>query len=463
MSLSPNDLRQVPVFQDLSQGELEWLLEHGQERYAQPGEIVDEYGAKAERMMIILEGEVEVRLGNSFDNRIYIAAPAVGGVLPFSRMTTNSAMIVATKPSTLLLIHKDQFMPMLNAIPTLGPRLVGLMTDRAREFTRLDLRQEKLMLLGKLSAELAHEFNNPASAAKRSAAGLLESFGDLERAAAGVGEKLGLAALENLLAYLQTLQPKPLSAVARADLEEQIGNWLQARGNPQAWDWAATWVEAGASLEWLEGLHHLKTGIAEEAMPEVLAWLETSIRVRSLAGAVQESTERISALVKAIKSYTYMDQAPQQAIDVRAGLDNTLAIFGHKLKKGITLERDYDPNLPKLEGNGAELNQVWTNLIDNAIDAMNGSGTLRIRAAKEGEQIVVEIGDTGPGIPAEMKAKIFDPFFTTKEAGQGTGLGLDTVRRIVEQHRGNIHLESKPGDTRFQVRLPMGKTQTAQP
>ncbi|MER3554050.1 MAG: hypothetical protein C4331_06790 [Meiothermus sp.] len=447
-------LRSVPVLADLEDSALEWFLEHGEYREYAAGETLVEQGSPADRMVFVLAGRFEFHFPGQAEP-LRVEAGAVTGLLPFSRMTQFTGSARASEPVKALLVYKPEFMPMLSAIPELGPRLVGILTDRVRVWSQSELRQEKLMSLGKLSAGLAHELNNPASAAKRSAAGLLESFGDLERAAARVGEKLGAGVLEGLLDYLQTLQPRPMSAMARADLEEEIGGWLETQGNPKAWEWASTWADAGASVAWLEGLHTLKTGIPKEAMPEVLGWLEASIRVRGLVGVVQDSTERISGLVKAIKSYTYMDQMPKQEIDVREGLDNTLAIFGYKLKKGIALERDYDPNLPKLEANGAELNQVWTNLIDNALDAMNGSGTLRVRAVREGDSLLVEIGDSGPGIPPEVVGKIFDPFFTTKEVGKGTGLGLETARRIVEAHKGSIRVESKPGDTRFQVRLPL--------
>lgn len=457
---APELLRNVPVLADLTDEALEWLLEHGEYREYSAGDTLVEAGTPADRMVIVLRGSFEFRFPGQ-PEPLRSEAGQVTGLLPFSRMAQFAGTARATEPLEVLMVYKPEFMPMLSAIPELGPRLVGILTDRVRSWSQSELRQEKLMSLGKLSAGLAHEMNNPASAAKRSAAGLLESFGELERAAARVGEKLGAGVLENLLSHLQTLKSKPLSAMARADLEDEIGGWLEAQGNNRAWEWASTWADAGASVEWLEGLHNLKTGIPKEAMPEVLAWLEASIRVRGLVGVVGDSAERISGLVKAIKSYTHMDQVPKAEIDVREGLDNTLAIFGYKLKKGIALERDYAPDVPRLEVNGAELNQVWTNLIDNALDAMNGSGTLRVRVARDGDFVLVEISDTGPGIPPEVQGKIFDPFFTTKEVGKGTGLGLETARRIVEAHRGNIRVESKPGDTRFRVCLPIGKTQAA--
>ncbi|HEU4741362.1 MAG TPA: ATP-binding protein [Meiothermus sp.] len=449
-------LSAVPLLADLEDPELSWLIEHGEYQRFAEGETVVEQGTPADRMVILLEGALEFRFSHSADP-LRIEAGNITGLLPFSRMTHFAGTAVALAPIQALFIYKSEFMPMLSAIPALAPRLVGLLTDRVRSFSQQELRREKLASLGKLAAGLAHELGNPASAAKRAAATLAESLVELETLSARLGARIGAEGMEQLLAYLGRLEPRPLSAMERADLEDELGRWLEAHNPAKAWDWAATWADAGASVEWLEGLHTLKHELAApQALPEVLAWLEASLRVRGQVQVVQDSTERISGLVRAIKSYTYMDQTPRQEVDVREGLDNTLAIFGHRLRKGVRLERDYDPALPKISAYGSELNQLWTNLIDNALDAMGGSGTLRVRAVREGEGVLVEIRDSGPGIPPELRAKIFDPFFTTKEVGRGTGLGLETVRRIVEHHKGSIQVESQPGDTRFQVRLPSG-------
>ncbi|MDX2006651.1 MAG: ATP-binding protein [Meiothermus sp.] len=448
-------LRAVPILADLSDQELDWLIENGRYEEFPVGAVPVEQGAPADKMVIMLAGRLEFRFPTSTESLI-IEPGSVTGLLPFSRMTHFVGMGRALTPMQTLSIYKPDFMPMLNAIPALGQRLVGMLTDRVRNWSQQELRQEKLASLGKLSAGLAHELNNPASAAKRASAGLLEAFNDLELTTARVGQRLGADGMELLLGHLQTLRPRLLSAMERADLEDELGGWLEGHGAAAAWDKAATWADAGVTVDWLEALSHLKHEIADPAtLPMVWAWLEASIRTRSQLGVIQDSTERIAGLVKAIKGYTHMDQMPKQELDIHDGLESTIAIFGYKLKKGIRLERDYAKNLPKVDLYASEINQVWTNLIDNALDAMGEGGTLRIRTAREGGQILVEIGDSGPGIPPEIQGRIFDAFFTTKEVGKGTGLGLEMVRRIVQQHGGTVRLQSKPGDTRFQVRLPV--------
>jgi signal transduction histidine kinase len=449
-SLEP--LRKVEVFEGLADEQLEWFLNHGDYREYRDGDIVGKQGDPSDYMFIVLDGFLEFRQG---DNVFRNEAGKVTGMLPFSRLTQFAGTGVAVGNLKMILVHKEDFMDMLNHMPELGQRLVGIMIDRAREFSKLELRQEKLMSLGKLSAGLAHELNNPAAATQRSASQLAEAMLDLETRSARLGAKIGVDGLEKLIAHLSTLVHKPLTALERSEREDELVEWIENNGGKNAYDWAATWVDAGADINWVEGLHTLKYEVAsKEAMPEVVAWLEATLRTRSLVNVIKDSSERISGLVKAIKSYTYMDQAAKQEINVQDGLETTLSLFAYKFKKGITVQRDYAPNLPKISAFGSELNQVWTNLIDNAIDAMNGQGIIRVKTRLEPEHILIEIGDNGPGIPADVQARMFEPFFTTKEVGKGTGLGLDTVRQIVKHHGGSIRVESEPGDTRFQIRLP---------
>jgi signal transduction histidine kinase len=446
-------LRNIEVFEGIPDKDLQWFIEHGDYREYADGDIIGKQNDPSDYMFIILEGIIEFRQG---DNYFRNEAGKVTGMLPFSRLTHFAGTGVAIGNLKMLRVHKKDFMDMLNHIPDLGQRLVGLMVDRAREFSKLELRQEKLMSLGKLSAGLAHELNNPAAATQRSASQLSEAMFDLETRSARLGAKIGVDGLEKLVKHLSTLEHKPLSALERSEREDELVDWLENNGAKNAYDWAATWVDAGADIAWVEGLHALKYEIAsEEAMPEVVAWLEATLRARSLVNVIKDSTERISGLVKAIKSYTYMDQAAKQEINMQDGLETTLSLFGYKFKKGIKIERDYAPNLPKISAFGSELNQVWTNLIDNAVDAMDGQGIIRVKTRLEPEHILIEIGDNGPGIPKDVQARMFEPFFTTKEVGKGTGLGLDTVRQIIKHHGGTINVESKPGDTRFQIRLPI--------
>jgi signal transduction histidine kinase len=446
-------LRKIEVFEGFSDKDLQWFLDHGDYREYADNDIIGKQNDPSDYMFIILEGIIEFRQG---DNVFRNEAGRVTGMLPFSRLTKFAGTGVAIGNLKMLRIHKKDFMDMLNHIPDLGQRLVGLMVDRAREFSKLELRQEKLMSLGKLSAGLAHELNNPAAATQRSASQLSEVMFDLETRSARLGAKIGVDGLEKLVAHLSTLQHKPLTALERSEREDELTDWFENNGAKNAYDWAATWVDAGADIAWVDNLHTLKYEVAsKEAMPEVIAWLEATLRTRSLVNVIKDSTERISGLVKAIKSYTYMDQAAKQEISIQDGLETTLSLFSYKFKKGITVERDYAPNLPKISAFGSELNQVWTNLIDNAIDAMNGQGIIRVRTRLEPKHILIEIGDSGPGIPGDVQARMFEPFFTTKEVGKGTGLGLDTVRQIIKHHQGSINVESKPGDTQFQIRLPL--------
>jgi signal transduction histidine kinase len=453
LTASLEQLRKVEVFEGFSDEQLRWFLEHGDYRRYTSGDIVGNQGDPSDYMFIVLEGALEFHQG---DNVFHNGAGKVTGMLPFSRLTNFAGTGTAVGNLAMLLIHKKDFMDMLTHLPELGQRLVAIMLDRAREFSKLELRQEKLMSLGKLSAGLAHELNNPAAATQRSAAQLTEAMFDLETRSAKLGATIGVDGLEKLVTHLATLVHQPLTALERSEREDELAQWLENNGAKNAYDWAATWVDAGADIAWVDGLHTLKYEVAsKEAMPEVVAWLEATLRTRSLVNVIKDSSERISGLVKAIKSYTYMDQAAKQEIKVQDGLETTLSLFAYKFKKGITVERDYALELPKISAFGSELNQVWTNLIDNAIDAMNAQGVLRVTTRLEPKHLLVEIGDNGPGIPEDVQARMFEPFFTTKEVGKGTGLGLDTVRQIVKHHQGTIRVESTPGDTRFQIRLPL--------
>lgn len=448
MSLSTADLRKVPALADLLEAELQWLIDHGKEQRFQAGQVVVRDGDPPDWMLILLEGHLEFRWADSNDALYDTKAGDIVGALPYSRMQKYNGTGWARADLRCLAIHRQDFPALLQAIPELTPRLVGILLDRVRYISRLDFRMEKLASLGKLSAGLAHELNNPSAAATRAAVGLTETLSALQTQAALVTKQIGVAGLRDLLGYLQTLHLRPLSSLERADLEDQLLAWLEPYGVHDSGEWA----DAGATVAWLEGL---QSRTPAEALPTVLAWIHTTIRIQSMLQLVQETTQRISKLVTAVKRYTFMDQAPKQAVDVVEGLENTLLIFSHRLKNNIQVVRDYAPDPPQVWAFGSELNQVWTNLIDNALDAMGESGTLTVHVAQEGSFLLVEIGDTGQGIPVEIQGKIFDPFFTTKEIGQGTGLGLETVRRIVQGHDGTMRVESRPGDTRFQVRLPV--------
>jgi signal transduction histidine kinase len=350
------------------------------------------------------------------------------------------------------------FPELVQKMPELAKRLVGLMADRIRETTRIEQQRDRLAALGKLSAGLAHELNNPASAAKRATSQLRDILKKIKNASLELGRRdltsAQRAEIEKLeTSFIQHDDP-PLDALAISDLEEQLDSLLRSHGQTDLWQLAADLARKNIKPEVLESLFAaLDAGTARAALVRIAA----SVEIAGLLNEIESSISRISDLVGAVKEYTYMDQAPVQNVDIVKSLETTLTILNHKLKRGVVVQRDYQ-RVPLLVNSfGSELNQVWTNLIDNAIDAMGGKGELRVRTYREDGCVVVEIGDNGPGVSPEVEPHIFEPFFTTKGVGEGTGLGLDTVQRIVKKHRGSIHVDSKPGDTRFQVWLPLAE------
>jgi signal transduction histidine kinase len=341
-------------------------------------------------------------------------------------------------------------------MPELTQRLVGLMSDRIRETTRLEQQRDRLVALGKLSAGLAHELNNPASAAKRAASQLRATIKRVRDASLELGRQdltaTQKAEIERLEASLAQTDVPPPDALTASDLEDQLDSLLRSHGQSDLWQLAADLAHRNFKPELLEQMFAtLDANTARAALVRI----SSSVEIVDLLNQIESSTSRISELVCAIKEYTFMDQAPVQNVDIVKTLETTLTILNHKLKRGVAVHRDYQKTPLLVNSFGSELNQVWTNLIDNAIDAMGGKGELRVRAYLEDNCAVVEITDNGPGISPEVEPHIFEPFFTTKGVGEGTGLGLDTVQRIVKKHRGNIQVRSEPGNTRFQVWLPL--------
>jgi signal transduction histidine kinase len=455
-------LRKVPVFEDLKEDQLQWFASNAEDLHFEPGEVVVEAGAPADRLIVILAGELQGKRNAGLGVYI-VGAGAITGMLPFSRMTQFPTTIRATAPTRLAALHKDHFDEMFRRIPDIQPRLVGLLTDRVRESTRADQQLEKLAALGKLSAGLAHELNNPASAVRRSTAGLRDALANLREAnfrlcrevlSDGVLEHL--SDVEKEVATEMTGSPV-MDALDRSDREDRVTASLEKLGVTRPWELAPALVEAEADENCLIKLSAQFPGkTLEFALRRVSATIEVEKTLRQ----IESSAARISDLVKAIKEYTYMDQSGDKEIDLHEGLENTLTMLHHDLKNGINVRREYDRSLPKVCAKGSELNQVWTNLIDNAIDALAeqakaGRGQITIRTARDAAFVLVDIIDNGAGIPPEIKSRIFDPFFTTKEVGEGTGLGLDTAYRIVRQHGGDIRVDSHPGETHFQVRLPV--------
>lgn len=448
------ELRTVAVFQDLPDEQLEWFLEHATVLYLSPGEIYVRAGDAADRMMVVLDGELQIQFDGSNENVFTTSAGTVTGLLPYSRMTVFPGTGRAVQTSRILTFPASLFDELLRRMPELGRRLVATMVDRTRETTRREQQRDRLAALGKLSAGLAHELNNPAAAARRTAQQLQCSVGDFRKS---VSELEGIQLTADERSAIETFENSCCSAEPETDvlkasqIQDEIEALLQSHGIKDGWQYASSLVESGVQPAPLNlMLDSVRRDVAEPALKRVSALME----INDLLAEMENSTAKISDLVRAVKEYSYMDQAPVQDVDLTKGLENTLTILAHKLKKGVTVKREYHPTPLLVNSYGSELNQVWTNIIDNAIDAMDGHGELRVRTFAEGDCAVVEIGDSGPGIPPDIQSRIFEPFFTTKGVGEGTGLGLDTSLRIVRKHRGSINVTSVPGDTRFQIRLP---------
>jgi signal transduction histidine kinase len=466
----------IGALNDLPLEERLWLARHGQEVVANPGDILFDEGSPAEHMVLILKGEIHVRRQHGGPMSLFIGRTGqVTGVLPFSRMKNYGGQGFAVAPVWALLIHRSQFPEMLAAIPSMGQRVVATLLDRVREVTRIEQQAEKLTALGQLAGNLAHELNNPASAAQRAAASLLTAL----RANRSNRLKLILLCLtEEQVRKLETWEEKmfcraggTLAAAEEADAlafisrEESVRTWLTAIGCSDAWEVATQLAEQRVTTADLEEMHGF---LEENAICVSLQYFARYLRSARAAETIVNSTAHIFNLIGAVKDYSNMDRAPILEIDVPAGLDATLQMFRSRMTN-VEIVREYQPDLPRISAYGGELNQVWTALIENALDALeldalendaHGShGLLRVTCRLEADMLLVEIWDTGPGIPADLQERIFEPFFTTKAPGKGLGLGLDNAMRIVRKHRGHLSVKSEPGSTCFRVRLPLDQLQ----
>src|SRR6202521_4322081 len=456
-----SELLSVPAFADLPDDQIDWFISQSEEMRLKAGDTYFREGDPADSMFVILEGQLQVR-GELGGETVVIAMKpgAVTGALPYSRMKQFTVGARAVTDARILRFAASLFHDFVQKIPELTQRLVGLMSDRIREITRMEQQRDRLASLGKLSAGLAHELNNPASAAKRATSQLREVLKRIRDASHELGRRDLTAAqkseIEKLEASFVQRDEVPPNALTISDLEDQIDSLLRSHGQNDLWQMAADLARKNVKPEALESLFaNLDADTARAALVRIAA----SVEIADLLNEIESGTSRISDLVRAIKEYTFMDQAPVQNVDIVKSLETTLTILNHKLKKGVVVQRDYQPAPLLVNSFGSELNQVWTNIIDNAIDAMSGQGKLLIRTYRDDKCAVVEIADNGPGIAPDIQSHIFEPFFTTKGVGEGTGLGLDTALRIVRKHRGNIQVSSKPGDTRFQVWLPLAEKQ----
>ena len=455
-------LKKVGPLNGLEETEYEWLAVHGTEVFAESGAVVFREGEPATKMSILLQGEIFVRREHGGAGALFIGRSGqITGLLPFSRMKAYGGLGYTSARTWGLEFDRSVFPEMVKAIPSITERVVGILLDRVREVTRMEQQSEKLNALGKLAGNLAHELNNPASAAQRSAAGILEELRVYGHERFNLG-RLCLSAekSQNVMNWEDEIraEAKRLGAPAEAEQtyrEDAIVHWLQDHSIEESWHIAPELAEFGvipAQLEPLTG--YLDPG----AIAVVLSQFTSSLRTERIAEAMVDSTARIFDLIRAIKDYSYMDQMPIQEVDIPQGLENTLAMVASRLRR-VNVIRDYEPNLPCVSAYGRELNQVWTALIENALDAVHDQGEIKLIARTSGDMLLVEIWDNGPGIPLDLQARIFEPFFTTKAPGSGLGLGLDVVSRIVRMHRGFVTVQSKPGNTCFQVRIPLQQVQ----
>ena len=456
-------LRDVAALQGLTDEEYYWLASHGTERIGDGQGVVFRENEPAHHLNIILKGEIYVHRRNAGSITLFIGRTAqVTGRLPFSRMVCWAAEGSSSGTLWILDIHEEAFPAMLLAIPSMGQRCVSIMLDRVRDFTRADQQAEKLIALGKLAANLSHELNNPASAAQRAALNLATMI-DRDEELCQLGrlfhsdQELSryIEWTKKWSSIIKTVTVTDDDSLAESDREERFVAWLETHLIPQAWSMAP--VFARTSLP-VTALDELAEAISSNPLARALTSFAASLNAHHMVDAVSDSSARIFRLIDAIKDYSYMDQAPIQEVDLIQSLENTLALL-HPRLRGMTVMRDYDPVVPAITAYGGELSQVWTALIDNAIDATQGAGTLKLTTRLKGDMAFVEIWDDGVGIDEALSTRIFEPFFTTKPLGQGLGLGLDTVRRILSKHFGFVTVQSIPHATCFQVLLPLDRPQ----
>jgi signal transduction histidine kinase len=457
------DLRTVPLFSEFSDEVLQWLIDHGEEVWLQPGEEVFSRGDTADHLLTLLEGKIVVKLdtdGSGHLRPIFFLSPGdVSGMLPYSRMTAATGDGIASTTSRLYRLHKDHFKEMEQKHPELVQALVSLMTDRARTGARQEQEREKLMALGKLSAGLAHELNNPAAAIRRTASALEERFTAApQRVKDLIQNPPDPRHIQLVIDFMTSKHAEgnvlELSMMERGEREDELIDWLEDHGMEEGDSMVETLLEMGVTEEELDGL---AAQLPDEVLPPIMGWVDSILTSKRLVQEIHEASSRISELVDSIKTYSHMDRATDmEKTDVRKGIKSTLTMLSHKLKGNqVELELEFAEQMPKVKAYVNELNQVWTNLIDNAIDVMPEGGKLHIWARPDGKSLQVSVIDSGPGIPEELKSRIFEPFFTTKAQGKGTGLGLDIVMRIIAAHGGDIRVFTKPGRTEFLVSLPI--------
>ena len=461
-----DELRRIPLFEDVPEEALREVVRRGHEKFVPAGEVNGREGEPVDHLYVILEGELritkqvtggEVVINTYTPGDFFAEVPLLAGT-PF--LATGRALT----DCRLFLIPDDLFRRLLTEHSPFGNKILRAMAERVHILQSVAGQRERLTSLGTLAAGLAHQLNNPAAAARRSAEDLREDLDKLRSAGSSLARAAtagrltpeALDTLEHAIDARNRAEVPVLDELERSEREEDLAFWLEENGVPGGWTMAPTFVSSGLGIS---DLLPVLESVPSDLRLDTLRYLEATLDAAGLVDAVEGSALRISGIVETMEGYSYMDRAPVQEVDVNGSLDDTLAVLSHRLD-GVEVRRDYDPELPRITAYGGELNQVWTNLIDNAIDAVSASevsGRIALRTGCERDRVLVEVADDGPGIPSENRDRIFEPFFSTKDVGRGAGLGLDVSYRIVVgRHGGDIHVVSEPGRTRFEVRLPVG-------
>lgn len=464
--MSKELLQRLPLFAGLSEPELDRLLAMSETISLPRGDMLMREGDPGDAMYVVLDGELEISK-QAGQGAVVVGVRRAGEMIGETAMLQRSprtASVRALVESHLVKITQEAFDRLISSAQAVA-EMLRTVTVRLSATEAMLRQSEKMAALGTLAAGLAHELNNPAAAIKRSSAQLGAAISAWEAASATVAGLARSDEQNRLLAQLrQELgspeSASPLDPLTQSDQEAELEEWLDEQGVAEAWEAAAALAARGWRLPVLRARLQ---GFAPPQQSAVAGWLAAGCKVYALLHEVDAGSQRISAIVGAVRSYTFLDQAPIQDVNLHEGIDDTLTILGHNLKDGVTVSKEYAPNLPTIEACGSELNQVWTNIIDNAVDAIHGHGQIVIRTEAAGAEVAVEICDSGPGIPPDVQERIFEPFFTTKPPGSGTGLGLHITYNIVRKHRGQISVRSQPGSTCFRVTLPVRMTRAAMP
>lgn len=457
-------LKNVPLFSNLSDEDLVRICGMVSRERLEPGEKLFAEGSHGHQAYVIEEGELEiVKISGTRSVLLALRGPGeVIGEMALLEDKPRMAGAVARIATVVIAIEREQLQDLMRTSPSAAEAMYYNVLERWRSTQSRVQQSEKMAQLGTLTAGIAHELNNPAAAVKRGAEQLSSAMLELSDTFSQLSQ-LGLTTEQweywrklSDHAQQQGAMPPELDALTRSDREYELEEWLEDNGVEDAWEYAPALVNLNFSEDELE---ELLNQFEPQKLAIVLRWLDNAYNTYSLFAEMNQGATRISGIVKALKTYSYLDQAPVQMVDVHRGIDDTLLILNHKLKSGPSVRREYDPDVPKINGYGSELNQVWTNILDNAIDALKdmpaGEGLITISSQVQGDWVILEFEDNGPGIPADIQSRVFEPFFTTKPPGVGTGMGLDiSYNIVVNKHRGDIKLESEPGRTRFQIWLP---------